>query len=167
MVSRKMKYVSIASIGLMTLSLGACASNTQEYRTMGDSGLKTVEQSKYKDQCKEPELQKDGSYKCEEEVVNGGGAGGVATGGANTNHSSTSIIPFWLFNGQRYDSQSAMVASSDYKKNNLVNGTKYKNTKTDARKSNNSKSKSSSKSSSGKSSSSGFGSGGRGTSGGS
>ena len=158
MTSRKMKYASIASIGFMTLSLGACANDTQQYQTLGDSGLKTVEQSKFKDQCKEPELQKDGSYKCEEVATGGGG-----TSNSGTTNNSTSIIPFWLFNGQRYDSHSAMVASSDYKKNNLASGTKYTNSKANASKSG-SKSNGS-KGSTGKSG--GFGSGGRGTSGGS
>lgn len=117
MASKKMKYASMVGIGLMTMSLMACANEESQYQTLGDSDLKTPDQTftggTEENKCREYELQDDGSYKCDNDGDSSGGG------------SSLVMLPFF-FNGQSYSSHSAMVASSDYKKNNLVSGTKYK-----------------------------------------
>ena len=148
----------MAGVGLMTMSLMACANETEKPTTLGDSmtqnGIQKIENSPVANKCKEYELQKDGSYKCESDGSSSSG-GGVA------------FIPFWFFNGNTYSSHNAMTSSADYKKNNLVSGTSLAKTKsstnTNATKNNSSKSGSNSSGSK----SGGFGSGGRGSSGGS
>ena len=157
MASKKVKYASMAGVGLMTMSLMACANETEKPTTLGDSmtqnGIQKIENSSVADKCKEYELQKDGSYKCESDGSSNSG-GGLA------------FVPFWFFNGNTYNSHNSMTSSSDYKKNNLVSGTnlsKSKSTQTNATQ--NKSSKSGTKSSGSKSG--GFGSGGRGSSGGS
>lgn len=111
----------MAGVGLMTISLVACA-NEQEVAVLGDSaqtqntmqqnGVQTIEQSQFAEKCEEYELQPDGSYKCDnddDDDYSGSGAG-----------------MFWFFNGHTYSSHNAMVASSDYKKNNVSTGTSTK-----------------------------------------
>lgn len=156
MASKKMKYASLAGAGLLTIGLVGCASEPQQSMTLGDkmnqSGVQKIENSSVANKCKEYELQKDGSYKCESDGSGGGSNGGMA------------FIPFWFFNGHTYSSHNAMTSSSDYKANNLVSGTKNSFSKVNSSKSSTS---SSSKSGSSSSKSGGFGSGGRGSSGGS
>ena len=119
MVSKKMKYASIAGIGLMSMGLVACANPDEQQGYIGDSfetqqamqsnGIQTIEQTQFAEKCEEYELQPDGSYMCETDDDNdsGGGVAGM----------------FWFFNGHTYTSQSAMVNSSDYKSKNLKTGT--------------------------------------------
>lgn len=160
MASKKMKYASLAGAGLLTMGLVGCASEPQQPLTLGDkmnqSGVQKIENSPVANKCKEYELQKDGSYKCEGNG-NSGSNGGVA------------FVPFWFFNGHTYSTHNAMTSSSDYKSNNLISGTKNSFSKANSNsKSNTNSSKTNlSKTGSSSSKSGGFGSGGRGTSGGS
>ncbi|MFJ7982323.1 hypothetical protein ACIQ1D_18855 [Lysinibacillus xylanilyticus] len=164
MTSKKMKYASLAGAGLLTLSLVGCASEPEKPLTLGDkmsqSGVQKIENSSVAEKCKEYELQKDGSYKCEPIKSSGGSSGGSGFSSA-----------LWFFNGMMFGSHNAMTSSSDYKANNLVSGTKNSFSKVNSATNSNSKTSSSSSSSKSSSSSSsksgGFGSGGRGTSGGS
>lgn len=136
MVSRKMRYASLAGVGLMTLSLVACASEEQSGAVIGDSlessmeqnGIQTINNTDNPQvkQCREYELQDDGSYMCDDD--DNEGSGGVSGAGM-----------FWFFNGHTYSSHNAMVSSSDYKKNNLKSGTKYSSKSTDGTKNKNSK----------------------------
>ena len=167
MVRKKMKYANIAGVGLMAISLVACASE-QEVAVLGDSeqtqkimqqsGIQTIEQSQFYEKCKEYELQPDGSYVCDND---------------DDDYSSSGTGMFWFFNGHTYSSHNAMVTSSDYKKNNLSTGTNTKkssssknatknNSKTNVNTNKNGTSSNSSKSSSSGGKSSGFGSGARG-----
>lgn len=164
LASKKMKYASLAGVGLMSMSLVACANESDKPITLGDSmtqnGIQKIENSPVKDKCRGYELQKDGSYKCEPVDDSGGSGGGSSGSGVSS--------AMWFFNGMMFGSHNQMTSSSNYKANNLVSGTKTTSSKStpDGNKSNNSKSNSSkSGTSSGKSS--GFGSGGRGSSGGS
>lgn len=152
-----MKYASLAGIGLMSMSLVACANETEKPVTLGDSmtqnGIQKIEDSPVADKCKEYELQKDGSYKCDN-TDDSGGSGGSGVSSA-----------MWFFNGMLFNSHNQMTSSSDYKANNLVSGTKTttsSKSNPNGTKSNSSKSGTTSSSKSG-----GFGSGGRGSSGGS
>ena len=159
MASKIMRTAKMAGIGIMSMSLVACGSGTENPTTLGDSmtqnGIQKIENSPVKDKCREYELQKDGSYKCE--PVNSGGSGGSGVSSA-----------MWFFNGMLFGNHNQMTSSSDYKANNLISGTKTTSSKPKPNGNNpNSTKSNNSKSGTSGSKSGGFGSGGRGSSGGS
>lgn len=142
----------MVGVGIMSMSLVACVSETDKPMTLGDSmtqnGIQKIEDSSVANKCREYELQKDGSYKCD--TTDGGS--GVSSA-------------MWFFNGMLFNSHNAMTSSSDYKSNNLVSGTKTTSTKSNPNGTKNNTNTSKSSTSGAKSG--GFGSGGRGSSGGS
>ena len=156
----------MAGVGLMTMSLVACASEQElsvledTQQNMQQNGIQTIEQSQFAEKCEEYELQPDGSYVCDNDGDDD-----------DDGYSGSGVGMFWFFNGHTYSSHSSMVASSDYKKNNISTGTNTKksssskdanknNSKTQVKTNKNGAGSNNAKSSGGKSS--GFGGGARG-----
>lgn len=115
MRNKKVMYFLASSI--LVVGLVGCSGETKS-NNLGD--LKGVKNSEYASKCTDWEKQKDGSFKCDDDK-NESSHGG-----------------YFFFNGMLYPSYASMASSSNYKANNLINGTARTSTSTNGSKSNSS-----------------------------
>lgn len=115
----KKKILYLFGASLFVMGVVGCNSEPQP-STLGDgfgnnnmalNESQTNKNSSLKEECTEYRQMEDGSYVCL-----------VTDSKSNTNSL------FWYFMGKRFASYDTMIASKEYKENNLLNGTKKKKT---------------------------------------
>lgn len=118
-----MKLSNVFGIALLIVGVVGCSSEPQP-STLGDgivtnsialSDTKTSNNSSLDEECTQYRQMEDGSYAC------------LVTDSKTNNNSM-----FWYFMGKRFGSYDTMIASKEYKANNLLNGTNNKSKSSDS-----------------------------------